>query len=450
MTTLDGPDSSPATQVLELQQRLAEQGEENAALRLAAQEHAQRADLVEQLREANQNLLLATLNAQALREASDAAKERQNEFLAMLAHELRNPLAPISMASTLLSNLPGASREALELHSIIERQVMHLSRLLDDLLDAARISSGKISLARRPMSLVDLIKRTIDTVQVRLLARSQVLKVSLPESLPINGDPVRLAQVFSNLLVNASKFTQDGGTISVVALVVDNKAIIHVRDNGMGMEADVLPHIFSLFTQGPRSLARAEGGLGVGLNVVQNIVQQHGGSVTASSGGPDLGSQFTVVLPLSAPVPLEPETVHPLAPKTRSQSRRILLVEDNVDANATLCQFLEGEGHRVTSVHDGISGLALAQARTFDILICDIGLPGIDGLQLLQQLRESASQPIPFAIAVSGYGDPDKRMRAIGAGYGKYFVKPVDVDALLALIGSDAVCRSIDIANAKR
>ena len=411
-------------------------------LRATTHERDELVGLVEQLREANQNLVVATIGAQTLRDEAEATNLRQNEFLAMLAHELRNPLAPISMASTLMAKLPAPSDALLNLQSIIQRQVRHLARLLDDLLDAARISSGKITMTLAPVALADLIERCIEAVQLRIAERGQQLRVSLPpEPVMIDGDHVRLAQAFSNLLVNASKFTQDGGTLAIVATCKGDSVRVRFEDNGAGIGADVLPHIFALFTQGPRSLARSEGGLGVGLNVVRNVVEMHGGSVEAASAGLGAGSAFTVNLPLAASVSSAPP--QPLPSRVERRHYSILLVEDNVDANETLCLFLRNEGHAVMAAFDGPTGLAMAYAHKFDLLICDIGLPGLDGFDLIRNLRASSGIDIPFAIAVSGYGQPEDKARAIAAGFGQYLVKPLDVDALLTLIASPSVTRLV-------
>ncbi|NHZ79788.1 response regulator [Massilia sp. CCM 8695] len=428
--------ADPAT----LRAMLAQLAGEVASLRAAA---AVQATLGDELREANGNLVLATLDARTLRDAAEGAQRHQNEFLAMLAHELRNPLAPISLANAMLVRLPEPSSELLNVHAIIYRQVQHLTRLLDDLLDAARISSGKMSLLRSPMPLADLLRRAVQTVQVRMLERQQQVQLDLPEELIVDGDPVRLAQVFANLLVNASKYTGDHGLVRVAARAHDGFAVVTVSDNGAGMDADVLANVFDLFTQGPRALARAEGGLGIGLNVVRNIIELHGGKVVGSSDGLGLGSVFTVYLPLVAPG--GPVVVPPRVGEV-PVVRRILLVEDNLDANETLGRLLQGEGHLVTLAYDGVAGLALARARAFDVLICDIGLPGLDGYELIRQLRKTAGAHIPFAIAISGYGQVEDRMRAIAAGFGQYLVKPLDADALLALVASSTVTRFIAAA----
>jgi CheY-like chemotaxis protein len=274
-------------------------------------------------------------------------------------------------------------------------------------------------------------------VRVRLDARHQHLECHFAsEPLLVNGDPTRLEQVFSNLLVNAAKFTPDGGHIALSAVHNGDMALVTVSDDGMGIASEVLPHIFALFTQGPRSLARSEAGLGVGLNVVRNVVELHGGTVDASSAGLGRGSIFSVRLPLSRRTVAEPPVIgHPSAIKRL----RILLVEDNRDASDTLAMFLRHEGHEVVAAYDGASGLACARASDFDALICDIGLPGMDGLQLIRELRSTVGIHIPFAVAVSGYGQEEDRARAVSAGFAQYFVKPLAVDALLDLLGSPAV-----------
>jgi two-component system, sensor histidine kinase len=410
-----------------------------------------RADLLQarsenaQLREANAHLVMATVNAQSLQDEAEAANRRQNEFLAMLAHELRNPLAPISMAAAMLERMPQATPELATLHSVISRQVEHMARLLDDLLDAARISSGKITLAIAPLALSEVVERALETVQPRIAERRQQLTVTIgdPDML-LDGDKVRLTQVLSNLLGNASKYTQDGGTIVLRAERSGGEGTVRlsVSDNGTGIGPDVLPHIFDLFTQGPRSLARSEGGLGVGLNVVRNLVQMHGGSVHAHSDGVGQGSRFTLELPVSASAPAQASQPPPLA-TGRCIACNVLLIEDNVDVCDTLRSFLMLDSHEVTAAYDGPSGLALAQTGGFDVLICDIGLPGLDGLEVIRRLRAHEQEETPgttgtpvFAVALSGYGQAEDRARALAAGFDEYLVKPVRPDALLALIAN--------------
>jgi two-component system, sensor histidine kinase len=252
---------------------------------------------VARLREANEHLVLATFNAEDQREDAEAANRRQNEFLAMLAHELRNPLSPLAMAASLLERDAGAAPQQLRLAGVITRQVDHMARLLDDLLDAARISSGKIMLAVELLSLADVLRHAVETVQPRIAERGQALDVELPAgTIAVEGDRVRLAQVFTNLLGNASKYTGDGGRLRLAAHAGPDEVVVTIADNGTGIAPEVLPYIFDLFTQGHRSLARSEGGLGVGLNVVRNLVGMHRGVVEAHSDGPGCGSRFTVRL----------------------------------------------------------------------------------------------------------------------------------------------------------
>jgi signal transduction histidine kinase/ActR/RegA family two-component response regulator len=409
---------------------------EAAEMRQAVQGRELLAQEAERLREANEHLVIAALEAQGLREDAEATNLRQNEFLAMLAHELRNPLAPIGMAGALLARAPNASPQMLQMTSVVKRQVEHMSHLLDDLLDAARISGGKIKLAPAPVALADVLAQAIETVMPRIRERRQTLAVDLPPApVILEADGVRLTQVFTNLLANASKYTGDEGAVRLAVAVADGAATITVADNGTGIGADVLPHIFDLFTQGPRSLARSEGGLGVGLNVVHNLVTMHGGQVHAHSAGLGLGTTFTVALPLprAVMVPAQATT----APGAAAAPCAVLLIEDNVDACETLGYLLTLEGHAVATAHNGADGLALALAGDFDVVICDIGLPGLDGYEVLGSLRSTEHGARPYAIALSGYCQTDDRARALAAGFDQYLVKPIQPEALLTVLGSD-------------
>lgn len=417
--------------------------------RALASEHAALEVLVRQLREANQHLVLAAVNAQTLRDEAEAGNRRQTEFLAMLAHELRNPMAPISVAAALLGKTPDASPQLCHLQAVIGRQVGHLSRLLDDLLDAARISSGKITLLKLPVLLSDVLERAIEAAQPGLDARRQRLTIETSATaVTLDADHVRLTQVFSNLLLNASKFTPDHGHISILVTALDGNVNVAVGDDGAGIAAEVLPHIFDLFTQGARSLARSEGGLGIGLSIVRNIVQMHGGTVTASSAGIGKGSRFEVTLPCAA---CAPDTIGtsgtsgiastggsapaPLAPC------RVLLVEDNADASDVLKLMLEMEMHTVSVAGNGVAGLAMARAHAYDVLICDIGMPGMSGIELVRALRASDGARLPLLLGLSGYGQAQDRANAIEAGFDDYFVKPVDVDQLLVAIARHTIER---------
>jgi signal transduction histidine kinase len=413
--------------------------EEVARLRVALKGKEALAENVARLRDANEHLVLAAINAQGLRDDAEAANRRQNEFLAMLAHELRNPLVPISMSSMLLERTANASPQILNFSKVIRRQVDHMASLLDDLLDAARISSGKITLNLEPLPLSGTIDQALETVLPRMRERGQQLDldIDLPaEELGTRGDRVRLTQVFTNLIGNASKYTGDGGRIRLTVRREGGELVAVVSDNGSGIAPEVLPHIFDLFTQGPRSLARSEGGLGVGLNVVRNLVTMHGGSITAESGGVGQGSRFTLRLPGCALPAAEPPAPEPVA--AAEAGCRVLIIEDNPDACETLKAFLDMEGHEVAMAHDGQAGLDALLAHSFDVVVCDIGLPGMDGLEVMSRLRASGAGARPVAIGLSGYGQAEDRARAAAAGFDHYLVKPVDPDALLALVAARA------------
>lgn len=411
--------------------------DEVTALQKAAQEKSALEELVTQLRDANQNLVIATLNAQTLQDEADAMNRKQQEYLSMLAHELRNPLGPITTASTMLGKISDASPQSLRLQKIISRQAAHMARLLDDLLDAARINSGKVTPVFQPVVLTEVFNRAIETVQPYLEEHDQRLEVRVPgEPVVFSGDPVRLTQIFSNLLLNASRFTRDRQKISLTAAVLGDDILVTVQDNGVGITTDLLPSIFDLFTQGPRPLARSEGGLGIGLNIVRNLVHLHGGTVEAHSDGPDLGSTFKVTLP-AYDYSERPDHAEP-KPVWLSTHRRVLLVEDNVDAQEAMRAFLELEGHTVSVASDGETGFLMAINNLFDVLVCDIGLPGMDGIELIQRLRTDGRHKMPLAIALSGYGDALIRTRAKDAGFDHYLVKPADADALLRLLAESA------------
>lgn len=358
--------------------------------------------------------------------------QRQTDFLSMLAHELRNPLQPIANASSLLAKQAGNDPEQLRLHAIIGRQMGQMTRLIDDLLDASRISSGKIGLDKLPLLLADIVALAAEGSAPRLEARHQRLRLAQPDGeVRLYGDLVRLAQVFTNLLNNASKFSPEYEEVALEAQVVGNMVRIAVRDHGMGMAPELQPFIFDLFTQGLQSLDRAQGGLGIGLTLVRSLVEMHGGTVHAHSAGIGQGSTFTVLLPLSVEVAATPPPPQPL-PSPRSL--RVLLVEDNTDAANTLAQLLEQGGHAVDQCHDGLEGVAQALRRHYDLVICDIGLPGLDGFTVVERIRAGVAGKMPFFIATSGYNQAQDRARASRSGFDHYLVKPVAIDMLLALM----------------
>jgi signal transduction histidine kinase/ActR/RegA family two-component response regulator len=425
------PESALRRRIRELEHEL---DAAQAQTRRLAHEHEMLETSLAQLREANEHLVLATVNAQHLQEDAEAANRRQNEFLAMLAHELRNPLSPISMAATMLGRTPDASPQLRRLSHVIGRQVGHMAKLLDDLLDAARISSGKITLAAQPLPLAGVLQHAVEIVQPSIEERRQTLRVEPPdESVVVDGDQVRLTQVFTNLLGNASKYTADGGALSLTVRADAGSVAVCVEDNGNGIGPEIIPYIFDLFTQGPRSLARSEGGLGVGLNVVRNLVAMHAGTVEAHSEGTGCGSRFTVRLPRTD---RQAASRPPTEAAAAGGRRRVLVVEDNPDTCATLAACLQDQGHEVVTALDGRGGLAAALERPYDVIVCDIGLPGLDGMGLIRALRGANAIERPLAIALSGYGQADDLERGIAAGFDHYLVKPADLAELLRLIAA--------------
>ncbi len=389
--------------------------------------------LIMQLREANQNLVLATFGAQDMQASAEATTVRQTEFLAMLAHELRNPLQPLAMANDLLGKKVDLDPQLVDVHGVIGRQVAHMARLIDDLLDASRVSSGKITLQLAPILLSEIIASAVEVGQASISQRQQVLSVSMPkEALVIEGDLVRLTQVFANLLLNASKFTHEFGHIDIVVRRHDDLVEIAVSDDGAGIALDIQPFIFDLFTQGFRSLERAQGGLGIGLSLVRIITQLHGGTVDVFSAGVGFGSQFVLQLPLSSLAP--PSQDMQAAPAACALPRRILLIEDNADAAEMLALLLTQDGHHVDVRNDGPSGLRAALDAPYDVIVCDIGLPGMDGFQVISSARAALPAPLPCFVAASGYSQLGEFDRAGEAGFDHYLVKPINIDALSRII----------------
>ena len=389
--------------------------------------------LIAQLREANQNLVLATFGAQDLQASAEAASLRQTEFLAMLAHELRNPLQPLAMANDLLGKKVALDPVLAHVHGVIGRQVSHMARLIDDLLDASRVSSGKITLQLLPVLLSDILANAVEAGQANIDKRQQVLSLSLPkEPLVIEADLVRMTQVFANLLINASKFTHEFGHIDIVAKRNGAVVEITVSDDGAGIAQDTQPFIFDLFTQGYRSLERAQGGLGVGLSLVRTLTQLHGGTVDVASAGVGMGSQFILKLPLSS-LPMPVASVAPALPEM-ALPKRILLIEDNADAAELLAMLLEQDGHHVDLRLDGPSGLRAVLDAPYDVVICDIGLPGMDGYQVVSAARAALTAPLPCFVAATGYSQLGELDRAGEAGFDHYLVKPINIEALSNII----------------
>ena len=391
------------------------------------------------------SLLRLTEVEQELRDQAEelkAANRRTNEFLAMLAHELRNPLAAIVTSLPLLERCAPSDSVEKAARELIRRQTSHLRRLVDDLLDAARVTQGKIDLHWEPVDLNELAGRIAANVQqTKLGPRNQALRVALPNAqLTVRGDPMRLEQVLTNLLDNASKYSNSGDVIDFSVALGRNaadagEARITVRDRGIGMDADTLPTIFDLFSQADVPLARSRGGLGIGLTLVRTLVELHGGKVQARSEGRGRGSEFEIALPLVAEDArtTSPSGSHRQIEKA-SSSRRVLIVEDNQDAQDALKCLLELWGHEVMVASDGAAGIQSALAHRPEVALVDLGLPTVDGYEVARQIRAALGASAPLMIALTGYGAPEQRAQALSAGFGLHIVKPIDPDRLATLL----------------
>ena len=380
-------------------------------------------------------------NLKTLEEARDAealAARRKDEFLAMLAHELRNPLAPIRTALFVLGMDDSNADRRQTLRQMMERQVDHLVRLVDDLLESSRLSRGKIQLQRESIDLKDALLRAVELSRPQIDAAGCTLELHLPAAaLPIDADPIRIAQVFSNLLNNAARYGRSGGLIRLHAQrTAEGQALARVSDDGIGIDADTLPHVFELFTQGTRELHRAQGGLGIGLALVRSLVEQHGGHVRAESAGRGLGAEFSVWLPLSTAVAdaVDPASVQA---KPIPAGTRVLVVDDNRDAANALALLLNAHGipHRVT--HDGPSALLVADSFLPDAVLLDIGMPGMDGYEVARQLRGHPDHADVLLIALTGWSYPQDHARSRAAGFDHHLRKPAEVDQLMALLAED-------------
>ena len=364
---------------------------------------------------------------QAEEELQDANR-RKDEFLAMLSHELRNPLAPIRNAVEVIRRLAPPDPKLTMARDVVDRQVSLLARLVEELLDVSRISQGKIALKKEPVDLARIIAHSVETTRPLIDARGQTLTVSVPPApVWLSADFARLSQVVSNLLNNASKYTGEGGRIDLGASAEEGAARIMVRDNGSGIEPHLLHKVFDLFVQGERALDRGQGGLGIGLTLVKRLVELHNGEVEAASDGPGRGATFIVTLPCIAAVePLRQAPQPPVSKGSEVYGRRVLVVDDNIDAAESTAAFLRLEGHEVKAVHDGLQ--ALASLKVFDphVVVLDIGLPGLDGYAVARQLRSRGDTSHVLLVALTGYGQKEDRARAEEAGFDYHFVKPAD------------------------
>jgi signal transduction histidine kinase len=378
-------------------------------------------------------LQAAAATARAEAERANAVKD---DFLAMLGHELRNPLAPIVNALGLLRRRAGPQFE--RERSIIDRQVRHLIQLVDDLLDVSRIARGKVELHPTTVDVADIVSDGLEIARPVLDERGHTVQTEAPRGdLFVDGDRARLAQVVANLLTNAAKYTNRGGSIAIRAHADGASVAVSVRDNGVGIPASLLPRVFDLFQQGERPLDRTAGGLGLGLAIVKSIVTLHGGTVTAASDGVGLGSEFTIRLPSgAAPAVRRPTPAHGAALAEDAPRRRVLIVEDNEDVAAMLESALQDLGHTARTAGEGPSALALAESFHPDVALLDIGLPGMDGYELARQMRARLGDEAPLLVAVSGYGQKADRARARNAGFDHHLVKPVPVELFEELFAS--------------
>ena len=379
--------------------------------------------------------------AEAARDKAEADAARladadlqRNRFLAMLAHELRNPLAAVRNAVEVAAR--SGTKEDLEWsRDVTTRQVRNFAHLINDLLDVARITEGKIQLRKELLDAVPIVRHAIESAKPILGERDHELQVSLPATeLMVESDRTRLEQILVNLLTNAAKYTPSGGRIQVIAGVEAGEVVFRVRDNGIGILPELLPKMFDLFTQGDRSLDRSEGGLGIGLTLVRSLAELHGGTVTATSAGPGKGSEFVVRLP-AAPRAGASSDRDGGAEAPSSRRARVLVVDDNVDTANGMARLLKFSGHEVRVAHNGEAALTLAREYRPEVLLLDIGLPGLDGYELASAVRREGWSEGSVLIAVSGYGEEEARYRSKAAGFQHHLIKPVNFDTILTLIG---------------
>ncbi|HJV71337.1 hybrid sensor histidine kinase/response regulator [Ideonella sp.] len=362
------------------------------------------------------------------------ASRRKDEFIAMLSHELRSPLAPIRNAVEVIRRLAPRDATLQWATDITDRQVRQLTRLVDELLDVARISQGKIVLQRTALDLCASMAEWVETQRPFITSRRQTLTQALPpQPVWVHADAARIQQVVSNLLSNAIKYTPDEGSLHVAVTADDGQAVISVRDNGMGIEPDLLPRVFDLFEQGHRTLDRSQGGLGIGLTLVQLLVKLHSGRVEALSAGSGQGAEFRVYLPLQPQAADSPHAAEPV-PASPVVRRRILVVDDNVDVADTTAAILGLSGHTLCTAHDGAEALAQAEAFQPEVVLLDIGLPVMDGYEVARRLRELPATREVLLIALTGYGQSADRQRGREAGFDEHLLKPIDPTVLDELI----------------
>ena len=376
---------------------------------------------------------------QALRLREESLREgdrRKDEFLALLAHELRNPLAPVRYALSAMRKAGLTNEQRVRANEVIERQVIHMTHLLDDLLDVSRITRGSIELKKSCTELAPIIASAIDAARPVIDGKQHTLTLDLPaEPVYLEADGVRLTQVFANLLVNAAKYTDPQGSIRVHALCAGDELVVSIADDGIGIAPEMLPRLFMLFTQAHSALERSEGGLGVGLALVRGIVTLHGGRVEARSAGLNQGSEFIVHLPLGTPVPA-PVGVRPAAKAHNGGSLEVMIIDDNQDVADSCATLLELSGHRVRTAYAANQGLELAQDLQPDVMLLDIGLPDMSGYDLAARIRATAWGRETILVAVTGWGQESDRERAFSSGFDYHLTKPISADALETLLQS--------------
>ena len=402
-------------------------------------------EISEQVR-ARQVLERSQAENQKLLAELEAASRAKDEFLAMLGHELRNPLSPIATALQLMK-LRGDRRTTRE-QQVIERQVNHLTRLVDDLLDVSRITRGKVELRKERVEVADVIAKAVEMASDLFEQRNHDLSFDLgPERLWVDGDPVRLAQVVANLLTNAARYTERGGKITVSARLQGGEIVIRVKDNGSGISPELLPRIFDLFVQGHRSSDRAQGGLGLGLALVKNLIALHGGSVVALSDGPGKGSEFVIRLPpaaeMEASAPTRSDHDGP-PPPSKAKSKRVLIVDDNNDAADSLADLLRDVGHQVEVAYSPVAALKLVETYRPQVAVLDIGLPVMDGYELAARLRANPVLADCLLIALTGYGQSHDLTRSEEGGFQHHLVKPVDIAKLLELVAGEGAGAALE------
>jgi len=378
-------------------------------------------------------------------DASDALREadrRKDEFLATLAHELRNPLAPIRQAARLSRSPNATEAQRRWSQDVIERQVQQMALLLDDLLDVSRITRGKLELRKQRVQLATVVEAALETTRPLLDERRQQLTTSLPaEPVWLNADPLRVAQILANLLTNAAKYSEPGGYVELSAHADGDRLSISVKDTGIGIETELLPRVFEMFSQVKSSLDRAEGGLGIGLALVKGLVELHEGTVEARSEGLGLGAEFVVTLPLPDGARSPAVSGSSLARReTPARTVRILVADDNRDAAASLATLLQLEGHEITVANDGRSALAAAEAFRPHVALLDIGMPKLNGYEVARQIRAEPWGKAVILVALTGWGQTEDKRRAFEAGFDHHFTKPLDLEVLGAFL-ADALAK---------